>query len=151
MSQILLYLILTGLALLLYALTRPKPISSTELPNLQGLQKMLEELEQEQANLNQFLQHTLRELEQRVLALESKIDELQTLPLATAAPSHGSGVSEPNTDLESSLNLSPRHKEVVNLLRQGQDVTGIAQQTGVGIGEIQLLERLLRQKQGDNP
>jgi hypothetical protein len=149
MSQILLYLILTGLALLLFALTRPKPISMTEFPNISGLQKMLEDLEQEQAKLNQFLQHTLRELDQRVLALEAKIDELQTLPQAMAA-AHGSVVSEPNTDLESSLNLSPRHKEVVNLLRQGQDITGIAQQTGVGIGEIQLLERLLRQKQGDN-
>jgi DNA-binding NarL/FixJ family response regulator len=153
MSQILLYLLLSGFAVLLFAFTRPKVASHPITREQQELIRLLQKLDQEQAELSQVLQHRISEMERRIAEIEDQMKHAANPSLDDERVCKLEGTSDTKDAgtflAEHSLHLSPRHKEVVNLLCQGKDSKSIAKETGIGLGEIQLLERLLQQKQGD--
>ncbi|UOF89381.1 hypothetical protein LSG31_15945 [Fodinisporobacter ferrooxydans] len=153
MAHIILYLALVGVAIFLYALARPGQKQSggaAELQMQQRFEHVIQKMSAEQSAIAETLHG-------KIMAMQTAIDSLSEIVKQQEERIKHLSHTERNFESEQTaganvtegLAYSPRHLQVVTLLKNGKDVQTIARETGVGIGEIQLLQRLMRQNQGD--
>jgi polyhydroxyalkanoate synthesis regulator phasin len=89
----------------------------------------------------------IRSLEARVAKLEAKLAAPAAPPVPAAttpvAPSSAEETSAPALEAEEAVKpafaLQERYAQVISLARQGLAVEQIARETGIGVGEIQLV------------
>ncbi|GAX90551.1 DUF6115 domain-containing protein [Effusibacillus lacus] len=144
-----LFVSLLGIAAILYAVVKGKPDAagiSRDKELETSLQAFMDELERE----NEYLIQTIKQLQtdlqnetaenrERIAELEARVDQLEQ--------KSKSRKTTKKTETTPAIVFNEHYSRVVTMLREGRSPEQIAKDTGIGMGEIQMITSLI--KQGD--
>jgi hypothetical protein len=164
-NQLYLYVLLIGVGIVLFALTRPKnssaPVAVTQQqPALdhglrETLDEFMNELERDNARMvDSFVklqsdykqklstqQQVIQELQSRMSQLEAKIAEQQ--PVKMEQPAHA---TQPEDVVPLGFMFNEKYAKVVELSQKGLTPEQIAKATDIGMGEIQMVLGLAKRE-----
>ncbi|WP_018132533.1 hypothetical protein [Effusibacillus pohliae] len=148
-SKLFLFITLCGIGIVLYAAVKGKPdaVGASHRELEASLQAFMDELEKE----NQYLIDTIEKLQselqseinlnrRRIEQLEAKIAEFQL----QGGTDRGRSVPQP-LEAMPALVFNEHYSRVVTMIKEGRAPEQIAKDTGIGLGEIQMICNLIKQ------
>lgn len=141
--QLFLFVMTLGIGTILYAATRMKGETASDKELEQTIQAFMDELEEENETLLQTIKEMKEELSRESDLNRNRIESLEVQFNQMIRQIDGQTTSE--MEVSSALIFNEYYSRVVAMDREGRSPEQISKETGIGIGEIQVVLNLVRQ------
>lgn len=145
--QLFLFVMLLGIGTILYGATRMKKDTGSDKELEQTIQAFMDELEEENESLLQTIKEMQEELtresdlnRKRIESLEAQFNQMKRQNDGQMTPA--------DMEVSPALIFNEHYSRVVAMDREGRSPEQISRETGIGIGEIQMVLNLARQGNG---